>query len=90
MIITNKKTTKISTSINWSRTLKDDAGRQFAVMTAAVDASRPFGTTTLIVFNQNLFKAHEQEAQAAYDAFQEEVAAAAAATQTEEIEEVED
>lgn len=90
MLITNQKITKVSTSINWSRSLKDDAGRQFALLTATIDESRPFGTTALTVFNQKLFKTHEAEAQAAYAAFQEEVAATAAATQTVVTEEVDE
>lgn len=88
---TTKKTTKLTTNVSWSVALKDETGAQFASMTGLIDNAHPLGTTSLVVSNSTLYSKNEEEAKAAYAAFQDEVAAVAETitpvVTTEEVEE---
>lgn len=80
MKITTKKTTRITTSITWRNVLCDDNGEPFAAMNGTLDATAPFGSTSLSVLNRGLFEKNKEAAAAAYADFKAQIEKAAEET----------
>ena len=78
MNITVKKVETTTNTTSWDAGLVDENGTHFATMSGKVDSSRPFGSVSLTVHNQSIFKANEESARAAYTQFVNEFNAAIA------------
>ena len=69
MKITVNKIDTTTNTVSWDAGLIDENGIHFATMSGKVDSSRPFGTISLTVHNQHIFKDNEETARAAYTQF---------------------
>ena len=80
--MTSKTTKSTRTSITWRRVLYGDEGEQFAVMTATLNPSNPFGSTTFVVDETSAFNDNRDAAQEAYTEFATEFAELVSGTST--------
>lgn len=69
MKVTVNKTDTTTNTVSWDAGLIDENGMHFATMSGKADTTRPFGSISLTVHNQPIFKANEETARAAYTQF---------------------
>ena len=80
--MTSKTTKTTRTSITWRQLLYGDDGNQFAVMTATLNPSNPFGSTTFVADETSSFNDNREAAQEAYTEFASEFASLVSDTST--------
>lgn len=69
MKVTVNKIDTTTNTVSWDAGLIDENGIHFATMSGKVDSTRPFGSISLTVHNQSVFKTNEEAARAAYAQF---------------------
>lgn len=69
MKVSVNKTDTTTNTVSWDAGLIDENGIHFATMSGKADSTRPFGSISLTVHNQSVFKTNEETARAAYTQF---------------------